>query len=155
VHTRTAIGWPTLLKNSAYVFGQHRIGMFLRRGAARLNPDVVGATRDPEGPAHPAHTELSFMGFHKLLDFSSGPEKIASAFFSTALSCRSTSFSRFSRRISSSSSFSRPLPGKAGCPSTFIRAFHLCSSPGVMPRSRSTSLMLFWPLFASSNACHL
>jgi len=76
-------------------------------------------------------------------------------FFKTSRSWRKISFSRRSRRISSSVAFRRPGPGNAASPSCLAFRTHCLSSPSDSPHSRSTSASDLPLLAASSTASRL
>src|SRR5262249_17300484 len=113
IHPRATIGAPTVAVNSSDFLQQYGLGLSPPTGL-EASPGIVTAWTHFQHAAHDLHLELPGMLCNESV-FVQWPSRLntTSAFFNTSLSWRSTSFSRLSRRTSSSNSVWWPLPTKA------------------------------------------
>jgi len=77
-----------------------------------LNLGIITASGYLHYLAHLFHPKLEAVLVNELISYFRGFAKMAAAFFRMAFSSRKSWFSRFNRRISSSSGLRRPLPRK-------------------------------------------
>ena len=128
--------------------------LLLATAGLAFPPGVIRTDRDIQHSTEQSHcTPFPLLFYEGVLRFGSCV-KIPIAFFKISRSWRKISFSRRSRRISSSVAFRRPCPGNAASPSCLALRTHCLSSPSDSPNSRSTSA-IDRPLLAASSTASL
>src|SRR5210317_271403 len=107
-----------------------------------FQPSVISTARHLKDSAHLQYTPNRAVLAYEPEYRCGSVEKMATAFFKISRSRRSRSFSRLSRRISSSSGFKRPLPTNACAPEYFSSRFQRERTPWPIPSRLSTDALV-------------
>src|SRR5210317_42032 len=118
--------------------------LIIKLASTRLafQPSVISTARHLKDSAHLQYTPNRAVLAYEPEYRCGSVEKMATAFFKISRSRRSRSFSRLSRRISSSSGFKRPLPTNACAPESLSSRFQRERTPWPIPSRLSTDALV-------------